>query len=221
MDLVESGFRTLIRRTVRGRLGGVWLRGEIPAGGAILALNHHSWWDGYVIGEVCWSVGTRPYLLMDDANLDRLPFFRNLGVLGAHELRKAVRLAKSGELVWLFPEGALCPPSGLGDLKPGAAWLSKAADVPLVPVALRVVLRGHAYPEAFVRFGRPATDLGPALSAELAALDADVRANDPERPLPGYLRLRHGQSSDGERLDLPSRVLASLLKRGWLGGVRA
>ena len=221
MDLVESGFRTLIRRAVRSRLHGVWLRGQIPAGGAVLGVNHHSWWDGYVIGEVCWSVGTRPYVLMDDANLDRLPFFRNLGVLGAHELRKATRLARAGDLVWVFPEGALCPPSGLCDLKPGAAWLARAAGVPLVPVALRVVLRGQEFPEAFVRFGRPTTNLARDLNAELAALDEDVRAHDPEKPLPGYLRFTSGRASDGERLDLPSRALASLLRRGLLGGIRA
>lgn len=213
MDVVASGFRTLIRRSVRRNLRGVWLRGPLPDGGAIVAMNHHSWWDGYVIADLTWSFGRRPVVLMDDAQLDRFAFFRSLGVLGTRELRESVRRARAGEWVWIFPEGRLRPQGPLGPLQPGASWMARAADVPLVPVALRVVLRGHEHPEAYLRVGTPTRDVSAGLAATLADLDADLVGSDPEAPLPGYLQLTRGALSTPERLARPSRALARLLRR--------
>ncbi|AFZ68069.1 lysophospholipid acyltransferase family protein [Deinococcus peraridilitoris] len=211
MDLVESSFRTLIRRTVRRDLRGVWLRGALPPGGAVLALNHHSWWDGYVLAEVCWTFGRRPSVLMNDEQLARFAFFRALGVLGTRELRPAVRRARAGEWLWIFPEGRLTPGPAVVELQPGAAWLARAAGVPLVPVALRVVLRGHQHPEAYLRIGTPTADLTRGLASELSLLDQELTGSDPEWPLAGYLQLTRGARDVPERLEGPSRTLTRLL----------
>lgn len=210
MDLVAAGLRALIRRSVRRELRGVWLRGQLPQGGAVLAPNHHSWWDGYVLGEVSWTFGERANLLMDEVQLARFPFFRSLGVLGAGEVRPALRRAKS-EWLWVFPEGHMNAPGGLGKLRPGAEWLARAAGVPLVPLALRVVLRGQEHPEAYLRIGRFTGNLAGDLAGVLAELDADLAANDPEAPLSGYLRLTCGALSAGERNALASWALGQLL----------
>lgn len=213
MDLVESGFRALIRRSVRSGLRGVWLRGAWPDGGAVLAANHHSWWDGYVVGELSWNAGQTPNVLMQAAQLARFPFFRALGALGAHELRPALGRLRAGEWLWIFPEGRLCPAGPLGEVHPGAQWLARQGRVPLVPVALRVTLRGHQHPEAYLRVGRPTHDLARDLGALLAQLDHDLRESDPERPLAGYLRLVRGAGSASERLSGPSAALGRWLER--------
>ncbi|GMA15856.1 1-acyl-sn-glycerol-3-phosphate acyltransferase [Deinococcus metallilatus] len=211
-DPVGVLLRASIRHSIRTHLGGVWVRGPLPHGGAVLAANHHSWWDGYVLGEVAATLGADFRVLMTARQLARFPFLRRVGVLGVEEVRPAVRAARAGAWVVVFPEGAIRPAGVLRQVKPGAAWIARTAGVPLVPVALRVVLRGGQYPEAYLRFGRAvgAPDLVAALSRELAALEADLAGSDPEQPLAGYLRLTAGRASDHERLDWPSRALARL-----------
>ncbi|WP_156103509.1 1-acyl-sn-glycerol-3-phosphate acyltransferase [Deinococcus sp. YIM 77859] len=211
-DPAAALLRATIRRSVRRGLGGVWLRGPLPPAGAVLAPNHHTWWDGYVLGEVAWTMGAEFRVLMTGQQLARFPFLRRVGALGAAELRAAVRAARSGAWVVVFPEGAIFPAGPLHALHPGAGWLARRANVPLIPVALRVVLRGGQFPEAYVRCGRATepTRLREALARELAVLDTELSASDPHSPLAGYLRVTGGRTSDAERLHLPGRLLARL-----------
>lgn len=211
-DPLAALLRATIRRSVRRSLGGVWARGPFPSAGAVLAPNHHSWWDGYVLGEVAWKAGAEFRVLMTGRQLTRFPFLRRVGALGTGEVRAAMRAARAGAWVVVFPEGTLHPAGPLREIKPGAAWLARQAGVPLIPLALRVVLRGGQFPEAYLRFGQVSgeTHLREALARELAALDAELLASDPERPLAGYLCLTAGRASDSERLDLPGRLLARL-----------
>ncbi|EYB68097.1 phospholipid/glycerol acyltransferase [Deinococcus phoenicis] len=209
--------RASIRRSVRTGLGGIWVHGPLPDGGAVLAPNHQSWWDGYVLREVAWTMGAGFRVLMTERQLARFPFLRRVGALGAGEVRVAVRAARAGAWVVVFPEGAIQPAGPLRALKPGAAWTARTAGVPLVPVALRVLLRGGQHPEAYLRFGPAVSGPGLAagLAAELAALDADLAGSDPEEPLAGYLRLTGGRASSpgrlgSGRLDWPSRALKRL-----------
>ncbi|WP_221089307.1 lysophospholipid acyltransferase family protein [Deinococcus aquaedulcis] len=197
-----------VQGSVRGNLGGVWVRGPVPTGGAVLAPNHHSWWDGYVLWAVAGWAGADFSVLMSPGQLARFPFLRRLGALRADEVRAGVRRARGGWLV-VFPEGALHPAGPLQAAAPGAGWTARQAGVPLVPVALRVTLRGAQWPEAYARFGQPvaAAELPAALQRELAALDHDLQTSDPERPLAGYLRAVPGRQSRSARLDLPSRLL--------------
>ncbi|MCP2015337.1 1-acyl-sn-glycerol-3-phosphate acyltransferase [Deinococcus sp. HSC-46F16] len=211
-DPVGAMLRASIRRSVRTGLGGVWLRGPLPAGGAVLAPNHHSWWDGYVMGELTWELDGDFRVLMTSRQLVHYPFLRRVGALGADELRAAVRAARAGAWVVVFPEGALQPAGPPRELRPGAGWIARQAGVPLVPVALRVGLRGRPRPEAHLRFGTPTTagGLAGALARELAALDADLAAGDPERPLAGYLHVSGAPLPDPARPGLASRLLARL-----------
>lgn len=216
LDWAAALLRANIRRSVHTDLRGVWVRGPLPGGGAVLAPNHHSWWDGYVLREVTWVLGLDYRVMMLEDQLAHFPFLRRLGALGTRNLREAVRAAQSGAWVVVFPEGALHPAGPIRGVQPGAAWIARTAGVPLVPVALRVVLRGAQHPEAYARFGRAVggAELGEVLSRELAALDAELLEGDPESPLAGYLRLSGGRTSAQERLDLPGRVLA------WVTGER-
>lgn len=215
-DPVAALLRASIRRSVRTGLGGVWVRGVWPPGGAVIAPNHHAWWDGYVLREVGWQVGAETRVLMTPRQLAHYPFLRRVGALGADKPRAAVRAAGAGAWVVVFPEGTLQPAGPPRDLRPGAVWIARQAGVPLIPVALRVGLRGRPRPEAYLRFGAPTTGgaLAQALGRELAELDADLAAGDPERPLAGYLHVSGQPLPDPARPGLPSRVLARLTGPG-------
>lgn len=215
-DPVAAMLRASIRRSLRSGLGGVWVRGNWPTGGGVLAPNHHSWWDGYVLRELAWQAGAEARVLMTSRQLAHYPFLRRVGALGADELRAAVRAARAGAWVVVFPEGALQPAGPPRVLRPGAGWIARQAGVPLVPVALRVGLRGRPRPEAYLRFGAPTTagGLAEALARELRTLDADLGAGDPERPLAGYLHVSGAPLPDPARPGLPSRLLARLTQPG-------
>ena len=206
--------RSSIRRSVRSGLRGVWLRGEVPSGAAVIAPSHHSWWDGYVLRELAWQTGQPFTVLMSERQLSNFPFLRSVGAIGAHELRPALRALQAGHWLVVFPEGRMEPPGPLRRVEGGAAWLAKVSGAPMTPVALRVVLRGQPKPEAYLRFGQAATgaDLPDALQHELDLLDAELGSQDPEQPLAGYLRLTGQSSLHDERIDLPTRLLARLTR---------
>lgn len=199
--------RHSIRRSLRTGLGGVWVRGALPPGGAVLAPNHNSWWDGYVMREVAWFAGADFRILAVARQLERFPFLRRVGALEPDRVREAARMARGGAWVTVFPEGAVQPPGPLNTLHPGAAWIARTAGVPLIPVALRVVMRGGQWPEAYLRIGAATTDLAGALVQELGALDSALATSDPEQPLAGYLRVMAGRSGDSDTVDWPSRLL--------------
>ena len=208
--LVTLGLSRMVRRSVQTGLRGVWLRGQLPTGGAILAPTHHSWWDGYVLYELCAALGQPYTVLMTARQLANFTFLRRLGAVADTQVRPALRAAKNGHWVVVFAEGALRPAGQLGPLHPGAGWLARSAGVPLVPVALRVVMRGQQQPEAYLRFGRAvdAAGLQAALTRELSVLDAELASSDPEQPLAGYLRVSRPKGSQNERLAGASRLLA-------------
>jgi 1-acyl-sn-glycerol-3-phosphate acyltransferase len=206
------GLSKVVRGSVAKGLQGVWVRGVMPAGGAIIAASHQSWWDGYVLYDLCSRVGQGYTVLMTARQLANFPFLRRLGAVADSEVRPALRAAKKGHWVVVFAEGALRPAGRLGPLQPGAGWLAKSAGVPLVPVALRVVMRGQQQPEAYLRFGQAvgADELPEALAHELAVLDAELQVSDPEQPLAGYLCMSRPKGSQNERLAGLGRLMAQV-----------
>ncbi|WP_229671160.1 lysophospholipid acyltransferase family protein [Deinococcus aquiradiocola] len=208
--LVTWGLERMVRRSVHAGLRGVWVYGPVPAGAAVLAPTHHSWWDGYVLFDVSRAFSQRYAVLMTARQLDAFAFLRRLGAVPDVRPRAALRAAQEGAWVVVFPEGALRPAGPPGPLQAGAGWLARTAGVPLVPVALRVVLRGQQQPEAYLRFGSPvdAAGLAAALAQELARLDRDLLGSDPEEPLAGYLRVSGGTGSQHERLARAGALLS-------------
>jgi lycopene beta-cyclase len=185
----------VMRRALRRGLAGIWSREEapLPGGGAIVVANHHSWWDAFLTWAIADRHGRPPGAIMDDAQLARFPFFRRWGAVGASEPRAAARRAAAGSWVLVFPEGRVRTPGPLGPTRDGAAAIARWARVPVVPLAIRVVMRGGERPEAYLRFGTPlaagvdAAQVRDALVALLARLDDDLAAApDPEAPLPDY-----------------------------------
>jgi 1-acyl-sn-glycerol-3-phosphate acyltransferase len=196
---LSAGLDQLVQRGLRG----VWLRGELPAGGCIWAANHHSWWDGFLASAVLRRQGRRAALLMDGANLADYRFLAPLGVIPASHLRQALQALRQDRVLVVYPEAELRPPGPVGELAPGAAWLARRAPAPVLPVAVRVTVRGHQYPEAVLDIGPacPPDRLAGELAGRVAELDAALAQGDPREPLPGFHRLIAGRPSWDERID--------------------
>lgn len=195
MILIGAALPGIMRRAMRRGLAGVWSRYQgVPLrAGAVLVANHHSWWDTYLALGIPGYHGCASAGIMDEAQLERFPFFRRLGVVSRREVRQATRLAAAGHQLIVFLEGSLRAPGPLGPTREGAAVIARWAQVPIVPVAIRVVMRGADRPEAYVLFGEAlpsGTDhaqVVATLTALLSRLDADLgAAPDVERPLPEY-----------------------------------
>lgn len=189
--------------SLKGSLRGVYLRGEAPQGPLVLVMNHHSFYDGHLV----WLLGRRRgrplSLLVAEENLRAFPVLALVGALEARRVREALRRLGRGEWVAVFPEGEMRYPGPLGPLRPGAAWLSAKAGVPLLPVACRVVLRGFEHPEAFLWMGEPlspGSDPAEALGERLAALDALLARTHPREVPEGFREALRGRRSLEERV---------------------
>lgn len=189
----------LVRRNLRG----VWVRGELPAGPAIWAANHHSWWDFFVARAAVRSIGrTDIGVLMDPANIGSRRMFGWAGAVGTDRLRAALDVLRSGGVLVLFPEGELRAPGPLGPVRPGAAWLAHRAGAPTRAVVTRVVLRGHQAPEAYLDISPVpvVAELAGVLAGRIEAVDAELAGADPSHPVPGYRPVVKGVRSWSERM---------------------
>lgn len=199
----------LIRRSLRRSLHGVWGRGswsELPRTGVLLAANHHSWWDGYLLFLIASRLGRRATVIMGAEQLERFPFFRSHGAVAHTEVRTALRRLEGGGLLFVFPEGEMRPAAGVARLRPGVAWLASRSGAPVIPLALRVQLRGAQHPEAYLWLGEPLAP-GPGLIPRLqtglgdllAELDTLLLRTDPERPPSDFDRWLSGARSGDRR----------------------
>lgn len=193
------GFEQLVRRGLRG----VFLRGQLPAGGCVWAANHHSWWDGFLAAAVLRQQRRAAALLMDGDNLSDYRFLTAIGVISTARPRQALASLREGRVLVIFPEGELRPAGPVAALAPGAAWLARQAPATLLPVAVRVAARGHQYPEGLVDIGAACAPdrLSAELARQLAGLDAAIAEADPREPVPGFRCVVPGRLSWDERID--------------------
>lgn len=198
-----------VTHMVRRHLRGIWIDGEMCAGPAVWAVNHHSWWDPFVTTAVIHHRDGRSAVLMRQENLEQFRFARAVGAFGTRQPRQGLDYLAQGRQLVIFPEGELFPPGPVRELADGAAWFAARAGVSLVAVALRVVLRGHQSPEAYLSFepiapGGTPSDMTRRLTAglirRLSHLDDRLDAADPRAPVPGFDLVLAGRSSPDERI---------------------
>lgn len=112
---------------------------NIPSGGALMICNHLS----YVDAVVLQIASPRPMRFIAFAGFVKSPFmrfvFRAAGVIPvtANKPMKGIRLAveaiQNGELVCVFPEGAISRTGQLMALKRGFGLIAESAKAPVVP----------------------------------------------------------------------------------------
>ena len=208
-----------LRLTVRGGLAGVWVRGRLPAGPVVWAASHQSWWDPFIATELLAGARRRTVLLADVANVRDYRFARRIGVVGTDEPRTALAAVRGGAVLVIYPEGALLAAGPPGPLAPGAAWVATRSPARLCSVAVRVLMRGRQYPEAYVVISEvgaagqlseiPAITerLRHQLREDLADLDQLNARAEPGQPLPGFARAVRGRRSWDERVDAARGML--------------
>jgi acyl-[acyl-carrier-protein]-phospholipid O-acyltransferase/long-chain-fatty-acid--[acyl-carrier-protein] ligase len=117
-------------------------RENVPEGGALVLCNHLS----YVDAVVLQIASPRPMRFVAFAGFAKSPFmrfiFRASGVIPVNPDKplKGIRLAwdslQAGELVCIFPEGAISRTGQLMELRKGFETIVRRAKVPVVPAAI-------------------------------------------------------------------------------------
>ncbi len=132
--------------------------------------NHPSWWDGYTALLCARHYGLSRYLMMEEAQLRRYPFFAWAGCFSvdrsdARDAARSVAYAahilttRPRPIVWLFPQADIVPTDRRPiATHPGAAHILRRATrdgrrVGLLPVAWHPIFRGEQHPEILVRIG--------------------------------------------------------------------
>lgn len=121
---------------------------RLPAGGALLVANHVSWLDPIVLLVAVHRIGRRRLRFVALPSMFDAPvsgwFLRKGRHIPARTgngarttLKDAVGALREGELVLLYPEGAIPRAGQLLPAQPGVGIIAERAGVPVVPVATR------------------------------------------------------------------------------------
>jgi 1-acyl-sn-glycerol-3-phosphate acyltransferase len=132
---------------------------NLPAtGGAVLAINHTSYFDFTFAGLPFYSLRPRRLIrfMAKQEVFDHKvtgPIMRSLRPIpvdrasGAASFDAAVQALKTGELVGVYPEATISRSFELKEFKSGAARMAIAADVPIIPhivwAAQRIWTKDH------------------------------------------------------------------------------
>jgi glycerol-3-phosphate dehydrogenase (NAD(P)+) len=136
--ILETFFWTYLRMRRTGRE-------HIPREGpAIVAANHRSFFDPFVIGTMANRpmyyvakqelFGYHPVLSWLLSALGAFPVDRGTG--DQETIRTVKELLARGEIVLIFPEGHRIRPGGLGSPRRGVGRLALETGAPVVPVAV-------------------------------------------------------------------------------------
>jgi 1-acyl-sn-glycerol-3-phosphate acyltransferase len=151
----DRTYRIVVRVALAGlRLLGfrIELRGceHLPeTGGAVLAINHVSYFDFVFTGLAAHRRGRLVRFLAKQSVFEHAVIGRLMTAMGhipvdrhagAAAYRHGVDALRAGELVGVFPEATISRSFVVRDLKTGAARMALEAEVPLIPV---VTWGGH------------------------------------------------------------------------------
>lgn len=157
--LHRSGFRDLLRRVYAVEVAA----GERipPTGPGILAANHASIWDPFILGvattrEIHYMAKVELFRFAPAAallrSLNAFPVERGRGDRTA--VSEAAELVRRGELVGIFPQGTSKPERQHGWHR-GAARLALVTGAPLIPVRLSGTRRLPRRTRIRIEVGQP------------------------------------------------------------------
>lgn len=149
-------------------------RGHIE-GGAILAANHSSFSDPFLLGVAVWY--RRMFFLAAEAVMQgklRTWLLKGVGAIKIDRsatdidaIRKSVEVLKKGHLLAVFPQGGISHDSEIKTMKSGAVLIALQAGVPIIPMHIypkkhwysrRTVVIGNAVdPKNYVKNKFPST----------------------------------------------------------------
>lgn len=153
-------------------------------GGAILAANHTTFSDPFVVGSSFWYRQINFFtadVVMATKTRERLlkaagAIKVNRNIADIEAVRTAVEVLKKGRLLLIFPEGGVQEVGQVQALKSGAALIALQAGVPIIP--LFICYTPHWYNRRKVVVGDPIDPK--ALCARKIPSTADI-ANITER----------------------------------------
>ena len=166
-SIIHSILRVIL--AVYIRLGTIGLENIPKRGGVILAPNHPSDLDSFVLGTAI----KRQLHTMGKEELFRKRFaefiFRKLntfpvkrGETDREAIRTAVDILESGYVIDIYPEGTVSRDGALQEPKLGIAFIALRSKVPVVPVAIigifNVMSKGQKFPrphKVVIKFGKP------------------------------------------------------------------
>lgn len=194
----------IVFSSLRRNMHAVWLKADwskLPSEGFIFAVNHHSWWDVYLVIFLRKLLGRPVSAIMDDEQLATYSFFRLMGAVGRKELREALRRIKRGDMFFVFPEGELRQAGRVESVEKGVAFLARVSGARVFPLVFRVVMRGAQRPEVLIGLGDELEDasdleaLQASLNALLETVDATLAASNPEEVPVGFENVLSGKQS--------------------------
>lgn len=165
-------------------------------GGAILAANHSSFTDPFVLGVAVWY--RRLFFLAAEVVMKgrfRKLLLKGVGAIeidrygtDIEAVRNSVKVLKRGHLLSVFPQGGIAGGDEIGRLKSGVILFALQAGVPIIPVYIvprkrwyerRVVVVGEAFdPKAYLGKKFPSTaDIDRAAQHLAEEMNRCVRSN--------------------------------------------
>lgn len=129
------------------------------SGGAIIASNHASYLDPFIVGVTFWY--RRMHMLVAEVVMrNKLLSILIKGVGGIridrqcadiNSINKAIEKLKAGYLLTIFPQGGIDRQDEIDSIKSGAVLMAFRAGVPIVP--MNIVPRKHWYSRQVVIVG--------------------------------------------------------------------
>lgn len=175
MARIVSSVLIPVLRVKRYTADGKKYKGKIK-GGAIIAANHTSFIDPFIVGITFWY--RRMHFLVAEVvmrNKLRTILLKGIGAIkidrnGAdiEAVTKSVDKLKAGYLLTVFPQGEINRNDSINSVKAGTALFSVRASVPIVPMYIlprkhwysscRVIIGSTISPEDFCKKKFPSTE---------------------------------------------------------------